>query len=174
MTRRLLLALAISALFPIDAAADIGTRSLKEIREEGVIIQQWDASCAAAALATVFTFAFSDPVSERDVASGMLNYTQPLRVRHRGGFSMLDMKRYVEGRGYKAVGLAGMSFDDVRYFQSPIVPITVKGYSHYVVIKGVDADGNVFLADPAFGNRSMSRARFEAVWNDGMVFAIRE
>ena len=47
-------------------------RSLLEIRQEGVIVQKWETSCAAAALATVLTFSQNDPVSEKVVAQGML------------------------------------------------------------------------------------------------------
>ena len=162
--------MAMSSLAPAHA----GALSLKEIREAGVVIQQWDTSCAAAALATVLTYGFGDPVTERDVATGMLSRTHPLKVRHRGGFSMLDMKRYAERRGYRAVGFGGMSFDEIRYFHAPIVPVRLKGYNHYVVLKGLTADGDVALADPAFGNRTLSRSRFEAAWIDGLVFAISE
>jgi predicted double-glycine peptidase len=169
---RIVAALAALLVFSLGCSAQAEVRSLKEIREAGVIIQQWDTSCAAAALATVFTYAFEDPVSEREVASGLLRQTEPLRVRHRGGFSMLDMKRYAKDRGYVAVGFAGMTFDDIRYFQSPIVPVIIKGYNHYVVFLGIDAEGDVLLADPAYGNRTMRRGRFEAVWNKGIVFAI--
>lgn len=169
-----MLALACLCLAVMNGQADAGTRSLKEIREAGVIIQQWDTSCAAAALATVFTYFFNDPASEREVASGLLRQTEPLRVRYRGGFSLLDMKRYANERGYHAVGFGGMAFEDIRYFHGPVVPINIKGYNHYVVVKGVSSRGDVMLADPAFGNRSLSRARFEEVWMDGIVFAITE
>src|SRR5688500_11553424 len=79
-------------------------RSLLEMRQEGVVVQQWDTSCGAAALATVFTYSFKDPVSERSVAQAMLRRTDPLRVKVRGGFSLLDMKRFAEARGYAAAG----------------------------------------------------------------------
>jgi len=35
-------------------------------------------------------------------------------------------------------------------------------------------DGEVHLADPAFGNRTMSRKKFEAVWLDGIAFVMTE
>ena len=44
-----------------------------------------------------------------------------------------------------------------------IVPISVHGYQHFVVFRGVLND-RVLLADPAFGNRTMSRSRFENAW----------
>ncbi len=160
------------ALASVPAMA--ATLSLKEIREAGVVIQQWDTSCAAAALATVFTYGFADPVTEREVAGGLLRQTEPLKVRHRGGFSMLDMKRYAGERGYKAVGFRDMSFEDIRYFQAPIVPIRVHGYNHYVVFMGLTPGGEVRLADPAFGNRTLSREKFEAAWMDGIAFVIME
>ena len=47
-------------------------RSLLEIRQEGVIVQKWETSCAAAALATVLTFSQNDPVTEKFVAGRML------------------------------------------------------------------------------------------------------
>ena len=146
-------------------------RSLQEIRTEGVIIQHWDNSCAAAALATVLTFSFSDPVSERDVAKGMLGRTDPVKVKVQGGFSFLDMKRFVEGRGYKGVGFRNMRIADLQRYQSPILPIEVHGYPHFVVFKGVSGD-NVLLADPAFGNRTMSIERFEQAWSDGLAFVV--
>ena len=148
--------------------------SLKEIREAGVVVQQWDTSCAAAALATVFTYTFDDAVTERDVASGMLRYTEPLKVRHRRGFSMLDMKRYAQERGYTATGFRDLSFEDVRYFDAAIVAVDFYGYNHYVVFKGLTPDGEVRLADPAYGNRTMSRERFEEAWIGGIAFVMLE
>lgn len=150
------------------------TISLKEIREAGVVIQKWDTSCAAAALATVFTYSFNDPASEREVAGGLLRQTEPLKVRHRGGFSMRDMKRYARERGYRATGFKGLSLADIRFFDAPIVPIRTRGYNHYVVLKGLSLDGEVLLADPAFGNRAMSRKKFEAIWLDGIAFVMTE
>ncbi len=148
-------------------------RSLKEIRDDGVVLQKWDKSCGAAAMATVLTYHFGDPVSEREVAAGMLQQTEPLKVRHRGGFSMLDMKRYAEKRGYRAFGFSGMTFDDIRHFDGPIVPVrSVSGYDHYVVYKGMRPNGKVRIADPAFGNYDLSRESFERMWRNGMAFVL--
>lgn len=61
--------------------------SLKEIRERGIVMQKWETSCAAAAVATVLTYGFADPVSERTAAARMLEKTEPAKVRTRGGFS---------------------------------------------------------------------------------------
>ena len=154
--------------------AAVATLSLKEIREAGVVIQKWDTSCGAAAMATVLTYHFNDPATEREVARGLLRQTEPLKVRHRGGFSMLDMKRYAEERGYRATGFRDMSFEDIRYFDAPIVPVNFRGYNHYVVLKGLTPAGKVRIADPAFGNRTLSLEAFEAAWIDGIAFVMLE
>ena len=113
-----------------------------------------------------------DPVSEQAVAQGMLRHTEPLRVRYRGGFSLLDMKRYVEERGYRATGFRELSFDDLVLFEGAIVPLNLYGYNNYVVFKGLEEDGDVWLGDPAYGNRTMSKDRFEDVWMEGMAFVV--
>lgn len=158
----------IAAALPVAA----GILSLKEIREAGVVIQKWDTSCGAAAMATVFSYTFNDPTTEYEVASGLLRQTEPLRVRYRGGFSMLDMKRYAEERGYQAIGFQDMGLDDIRYLDAPIVPVRFYGYNHYVVFKGLATDGNVHIADPAYGNRWLSREKFEAAWIGGIAFVM--
>src|SRR5207249_1354100 len=75
------------------AQAERPVRSLLEMRQENVIIQQWDNSCAAAALATVLTYDRGYPVTEEQVAHGLLRQTDALRVKDRGGFPLLDMER---------------------------------------------------------------------------------
>ena len=146
-------------------------RSLKEIRERGVVIQQWESSCAAAAVATVLTYGFDDPVSERTAAARMLEHTDPRKVKARGGFSLLDLQTFVVSRGYLGNAYKHLGFDDLQVFHAPIVPIVQHGYFHYVVFNGV-ADGRVLLADPAFGNRTVTRARFESMWLKGMAFVV--
>ena len=147
-------------------------RSLLEIRQEGVIVQKWETSCAAAALATVLTFSQNDPVTEKFVAQRMLRATDPLKVKVRGGFSLLDMKQFVETRGFKGTGYKGLSFEELLALPSPIVPIDFYGNAHFVVVRGLDPAGRVDLADPGFGNTSLSTEDFQSVWKSGMGFVV--
>jgi predicted double-glycine peptidase len=149
-------------------------RSLLEIRQEGVIVQKWETSCAASALATVLTFSKNDPVSEKLVAQGMLRSTDPIKVKVRGGFSLLDMKRFVETRGFKGAAYKGLSMEDLLTLQSPIVPIDFHGNPHFVVVRGLNASGEVHLADPAFGNHAMSVEAFQSIWKDGIGFVVTQ
>jgi uncharacterized protein len=149
-------------------------RSLLEIRQEGVIVQKWETSCAAAALATVLTFSQSDPVSEKVVAQGMLRSTDPIKVKVRGGFSLLDMKRFVETRGFKGAAYKGLNMEDLLTLQSPIVPIDFHGNPQFVVVRGLNTAGDVHLADPAFGNHAMSVGEFQSIWREGIGFVVTQ
>lgn len=146
-------------------------RSLLETRREGVVVQQWDNSCGAAAVATVLTYQLGDAVSEKAVAQSMLQRTDPLRVRVRGGFSLLDMKRFAESRGFKAEGYRGLTTEDLVRMSSTIVPIEEYGRPHFVVVRGKRGD-TLDIADPAYGNRRMTVEQFQKVWRDGIAFAI--
>lgn len=168
---RLLLAAALLHVCVCSAAGDPPYISLKEIRERGVVMQKWETSCAAASVATVLTYALHDPVSEHHAAAAMLERTDPAKVRVQGGFSLLDLKHYVEGRGYRGAAYRNLSFDDLPLFPAPIVAINEFGYPHYVVFDSVHGDV-VRLADPAFGNRELLRTAFEAVWIDGLAFVV--
>ena len=166
-----------AAVLPNSVAADSirkPVRSLLEIRQEGVIVQKWETSCAAAALATVLTFSHNDPVSEKQIAQGMPRSTDPIKVKVRGGFSLLDMKRFVETRGFKGVAYKGLNIEDLLTLQSPIVPIDFHGNPHFVVVRGLNSAGEVHLADPAFGNHAMSVETFQAVWKDGIGFVVTQ
>ncbi len=145
-------------------------RSLLEIRRENVIVQQWDASCAAAALATLLTYQLGDAVSEKAVAQALLGKTDPLRVRHRGGFSLLDLKRYAEARGFRAEGYVGVSLDQLAELGPAIVPVVLDRYPHFVVFRGRIGD-RILIADPAYGNRSVEVEAFEKAWHK-IVFVV--
>ena len=141
--------------------------SLAEIREQNISIQKWDLSCGAAALATILNFQHGETISEREVATRMMSREEylanPMLVRLRQGFSLLDMKRFVDDRGYNGVGLGRMTLAHLVERAPVIVPINTYGYQHFVVFRGV-LDNRVLVADPAFGNRTMLLSDFESAW----------
>src|SRR5262245_65499449 len=147
-------------------------RSLLEIRQEYVIVQKWETSCAAAALATVLTFSHNDSISEKTVAQRMLRSTDPIKVKVRGGFSLLDMKRFVETRGFTGIGYKDLSFKELLSLPNPIVPIDFYGNDHFVVVRALNPTGQVDIADSGFGNTSMSVTEFQSVWKSGIGFVV--
>jgi predicted double-glycine peptidase len=147
-------------------------RTLKDIRGEGVTRQKWDMSCGAAALSTVLTYDFKDPTPETAIVVWILHRVDPIRVRSRGGFSLLDLKHFAEARGYSAEGYTGMTMEDLLQEKTSVItPIRTKGIDHFVVVKGI-VDGHVLLADPAFGNTTMRVDQYQKLWKSGIVFEI--
>lgn len=144
-------------------------QSLLEMRRDNVITQEWDLSCGAAALATLLTYQYGDKVSEKEVAVALMKRREyvedPGLVQLRQGFSLLDLKRYVETRSYTGIGYGQLSFDDLIEKAPIITPINTFGYNHFVVFRGV-AKNRVLMADPAWGNRTMTIDDFQHAWID--------
>jgi len=147
--------------------------TLMEMRRQDVVVQEWDLSCGAAALATLLQFQHGLPITERDIAAAMLTGTDARLVKARMGFSLLDMKRLVNAVGLEGTGYGGMDLPNLKGMAPAIVPIRVNSaFSHFVVVRGVVGD-RVLLADPAFGNRTMPIHRFETVWEPRVAFIVQ-
>lgn len=147
-------------------------RTLKDLRDQGVVRQRWDMSCGAAALSTILTYDFNDNTPEAAIVVWILHRVNPVRVRARGGFSLLDLKHFAQARGYTAEGFSGMSLADLAAEKSSVItPIRFKGFDHFVVVKGIVGD-RIILADPGFGNITMKTTRFVKIWKSGIVFVI--
>lgn len=144
-------------------------RSMLEARQQNIILQQFDLSCGAAALATILQFQHGEALTERDVAIGLVSrdvyIANPEIIRLRQGFSMLDMDRYVERLGYAGEAFGSVTYEDLLSLAPAIVPVRMHGYNHFVVFRGAFGP-NILLGDPAFGNRTISRQRFHASWID--------
>jgi predicted double-glycine peptidase len=65
-----------------------------------------------------------------------------------------------------------LSFEELLALESPIAPINFHGNPHFVVVRGLNAEGEVHLADPAFGNHAVSVEAFKASWTNGIGFVV--
>lgn len=136
-------------------------------------MQSWDYSCGAASLATLLNFQHGDPVTEREIALGLMAREEyvanPILVNLRQGFSLADLKRFVDARGYRGRGLGRLDLESLTGRAPALVPILVNGSSHFVVFRG--RRGNrVLLADPLFGKRTMTVEQFLAAWPEDADF----
>ncbi|SFR82415.1 hypothetical protein SAMN05216203_3298 [Marinobacter daqiaonensis] len=149
----------------------VPVESYREKTFSEVIRQQYDFSCGSAAVASLLSYHYAHPVSEQEVFRTMFALADEDKVRSEG-FSMLDMKRYLQMEGYQADGfrmpLAGLK-EQVRL--PVIVLINIRGFRHFVVIKGI-SDQEVLVGDPARGLKAYSHREFEEYW-DGTAFVIR-
>lgn len=145
-------------------------KSLKQSRMAGTLRQQYDFSCGSAALATLLTHHYGHPVTEAEVFAQMYQTGDQAKIR-REGFSLLDMKRFLQSRGFIADGFQ-QPLDKLLESNTPaIVLINENGYMHFVVVKGLRGQ-RVLVGDPATGTRSLTREAFEAKWPHRLLFVI--
>lgn len=143
--------------------------SIREQRYVNLIPQQTDFSCGAAALATILKYAYGRDITEQSVLMDLFKISDPELVRKKG-FSLLDVKRYVQSIGMRGRGYE-LSLEKLTDIKVPtLVLLNLKGYKHFVVLKKV-IDGQVYVADPALGNKIYDLDEFASMWN-GVVFAI--
>lgn len=148
----------------------VDVTSIKEARFKDVIKQQFDFSCGSAALATLLTYHYGFPVTEMDVFDSMLLFGDEAKIRTQG-FSLLDMKDFLEREGFAANGFKAPLDAFVQAKIPGVVLLNLKGYLHFVVVKGV-SDTEVLVGDPALGMKTYPRDEFEAMWN-GIAFVIQ-
>ncbi len=157
-------------LFVGGASPRVPVTSMAERKFLTVVRQQYDFSCGSAALATLLTHHYGRETSETDAFQAMWDVGNKERIRE-FGFSLLEMKRYLESTGLKADGFV-LSLDRIQEIGVPgIALIEVRGYKHFVVIKGI-TDEVVLIGDPSAGVISLPRSVFEQRW-DGTVLFIR-
>lgn len=148
----------------------VSVRSIREIPFRTVVRQQYDYSCGSAALATLLAHHYGKSVGEAQIFREMYAAGDQAKIR-KIGFSLLDMKNYLEGQGYKADGYK-ISLAQLEKSRAPAITVIQIGtYKHFVVIKGV-RDGNVLVGDPALGLKIYTTEEFGKMWN-GIAFMIR-
>ena len=152
-------------------------QSMKALRDKGVIKQRLDYSCGAAALATILRYGLGDPVTERDILAQLFEVlsTEEQALSRKEGFSLLDMQRVAQARGYKAQGFR-LEPKYLDKFGGPVIVfIEPKGYKHFAVLRGVRGN-RVYLADPSRGNIRMPHYAFLEDWlgddSTGIIFVV--
>lgn len=144
--------------------------SMQAARYRYLVRQQTDYSCGAASLATILQYAYGLKVDEATVIEGMMRVADPGVVQERG-FSLLDIKRYVESLGMRG---RGYRVDEARLttLRVPgLILMDVAGFRHFVVLKRVDGD-TVEVGDPVLGNRRIPLKEFLESWPSRAVFVV--
>jgi uncharacterized protein len=159
---------------PIGQTIYAPVQSFAALRFDGIVRQTHDLSCGAAALATLLQGFFGRDVTEKSIIDTILATTSDADKAKisEGGFSMLELKRHAESTGLIAGGFRAKSAEELRNLRAPaVVLVTNRGYSHFVVIRRV-VGNDVFIADPAFGNRVEPLSHFSRSWNNVFLVAV--
>lgn len=141
--------------------------SWRELRDRGVVRQQHDYSCGAAAFATLLLYGLADPVTEEELLARVFSRSSEAEQRliQNKGLSLLDMQRLAHERGYRAQGYR-LAPDQLARLRRPAIAfIRPLGYEHFAVLKGF-RNGKAHLADPSQGNWVMPVHRFLDMWLD--------
>ena len=130
-------------------------RNAKEIRTAGVVLQQRDFSCGAAALATVLSKFWGDKTDETTllVAIATTLSKAELEERIKNGLTLTDLKRVCDRFGYTTV-LGTLTVDKLA-----------------VVVRGADSN-YVYLADPAVGKMRVPIEEFAQQWQKNAVLVV--
>jgi predicted double-glycine peptidase len=146
-------------------------KSFKELRSANVIPQTLDYSCGPAALATLLSYYFRDRVTEQEIIKYLILTGNLDKIKAHKGFSLLDLKNYCKYRGYRVTGYQGDLEFFARLKQPVLVPVNIKQYDHFVILRGVKGE-RVFLADPAMGKMTMLTSQFKQIWKGGVGLVI--
>lgn len=161
---------AFSGVLPNGALFSTPVQSMREGRYANLVRQQTDYSCGAASLATILRYAYHLEANEDTVIEGMLALADSEAVKERG-FSLLDIKRYVESLGMRGRGYR-VDEAKLRSLRVPsLVLMDINGFRHFVVLKQVRGE-LAEIGDPILGNRVMPVQEFLAAWPSRAVFVV--
>lgn len=153
-----------------DVAPTVPVATMRDLKFRTVVRQRYDFSCGSAALATLLTFHYARPTTEQAAFQAMWDVGDRERIK-KLGFSLLEMKQYLQSIGLTADGYR-LSLDRLEKVGVPgIALVEVRGYRHFVVIKGVAGD-TVLVGDPSRGLLRRTRKEFQKHW-DGTIMFIR-
>lgn len=145
--------------------------SMKEMRFQKTIHQQYDFSCGSAALATLLTHHYNFPITEQAVFREMFERGNQEKIR-KEGFSLLDIKNFLAARGFDSDGYV-VEVDKLAVAKVPAIAlIKERGYHHFVVVKGL-RDGRVLIGDPSSGTRAMVQQQFNEMRVNNILFVIK-
>ena len=133
----------------------------KKLKENKIVMQQFDFSCGAAALATLLTYYFEDPVSEQTILLDIMELLPKDLIlnRKQKGLSLLDLKKYCETRGYKAYGVKLKPSSLLKLTCPILIYLEINNDRHFSILRGFRGN-RVVLADSNKGNVQVPIDRF--------------
>ena len=140
-----------------------------------------DSSCASASVSIILNNKFGVKLSEVEVWSGLFQKGVSDVIKGRNGFSLLDIKQYLESEGYQADGFSLTKNDFIAMFekldnddQFPVViPVSYIDVKRYVVLVGGDTT-YAYIYDPAFGRYKIKHHDFFNIIDTKVILVISE
>ncbi|MEW6379398.1 MAG: cysteine peptidase family C39 domain-containing protein [bacterium] len=150
-------------------------RSYMDVKFSRVDRQMSEYTCGLATLATLFTYYFDLPVHEDEIANDFLKNI----IIEKRGISFLDMKNFIQSKGYKAAGYQVNLSALLMVLEETPVPIIIHtmrtqgkyDMGHFSLLLGY-RDGYFIIKDPAFGNRVVSEESFSSEFTGRILIAL--
>ena len=156
--------------FPSRGGYNVEVKTYQEQLFGDVFRQQYDFSCGSAAVASLLTYHYDIESQESTIFEFMFKHGDKDKIEKQG-FSMLDMKKYLNSVGLDANGY-NIPLDKFHDLRIPAITIVnFDGYMHFVVIKGMNQK-NVILGDPSRGTLMIPIKDFEQVYK-GTVLLVK-
>lgn len=153
--------------FPSRGSYNVKVKSYQEQLFGDVFRQQYDFSCGSAAVASLLTFHYGIDASENTIFEYMFSNGDKEKIEEQG-FSMLDMKKYLNSIGLQADGY-NIPLETFKKIRIPgITIVNFDGYMHFVVIKGINSK-NVILGDPSRGTVMMPIDEFKPYYKNAVL-----
>ncbi|MDD4616200.1 MAG: C39 family peptidase [Alphaproteobacteria bacterium] len=150
----------------------VGVTSWSDLPFQTVKRQAFDFSCGSAAVATLMTYVYGIPTTEKAVFREMFERGDKGKIR-REGFSMLDMSNYLKAHGLEAKGFR-ISRKVIEKHRLPFIALVNNdGYNHFVVVKTMD-DGRVLVGDPSKGSTVYPKDVFSTMWNGFALIVLND
>lgn len=130
-------------------------RSWHELVTQDVVMQEFDYSCGAAAVATILGKFYNEPVTERIVLDTLDKTTTA---------TFADLATVLPKFGFKGVGFS-VDYQQLAKLKVPVI-VAVRfdaDNDHFSVLRGIDTD-TAWLADPSTGNMLLPLDRFLRAW----------
>lgn len=145
-----------SPIFLSNSSGNIQITDWNSQKNKNVVKQNFDFSCGASSLSTIFNHFYQSPISEQKILQDM-NKTD-------GMATFLDMAKIINSYGFKAQGLA-TNYHTLMQLKIPVVVyLNHRRNDHFSVLRAATAT-HVYLADSSWGNRRLSRQQFEQMWH---------
>jgi len=149
------------------------TCNWKQIKQMHVVMQKYDYSCGAAALATILQYYWGDNATEDQILLAIVKILTPeeLQDRIKKGLAISDIRRGAVEMGYLST-VGTLTFQQLRQSRAPlIVGISAEGFDHFVVFRGTDCE-YVYLADPIRGNIRVTVSVFLRQWQKNAALVV--
>lgn len=147
--------------------------SWTDLKKQYVVMQEYDYSCGAAALATLLRYHWGYDVRERLVLRTIERKLTRAELADRiiKGLALTDLKTAAENLGFQAE-MGTLELHELAESKNPvIVAIKTNGFDHFVVVRGI-YDGQVYLADPLRGKLRVPASTFQREWIGKAVLVV--